>query len=118
MIQVSANVMERYAQIPGPGCWLWLGKVDAKGYGSVHIGNRYLIASRVFYTHHVGEIPAGACVCHKCDTPLCVNPDHLFLGSARDNAIDRERKRRGRFKAATPTRPGRAKYKQYDEAAA
>ena len=89
--------LENYVPVPESGCWLWLGAVDRYGYGKSHGTDGWKPVPRLFYIAHVGQIPYGAQVCHKCDTPLCVNPSHLFLGTARDNAVDRERKRRGRW---------------------
>lgn len=81
----------------GEGCWVWTGAKTSKGYGSFRIGGRRgkaYLSHRVSYTILIGEIPDGAFVCHHCDNPSCVRPDHLFLGSAADNSQDMERKKR------------------------
>lgn len=73
----------------GPGdCWLWTAGVDGHGYGKVKIEGRCLKASRVSWELHNGAIPEGLDVCHSCDTPLCVNPSHLWLGTQLDNMRD------------------------------
>lgn len=77
---------------PNSGCWLWAGGHDQDGYGHM-TGN--VKAHRRSYELHVGPIPMGVLVCHKCDTPCCVNPDHLFLGSGKDNGQDMSLKGRG-----------------------
>lgn len=82
---------QKYLPEPNTGCWLWTAGWDRYGYGML-AGN--VKAHRRSYELHVGEIPAGLCVCHKCDTPACVNPDHLFLGSNRDNVADMRAKGR------------------------
>ncbi len=72
-------------------CWLWLG---AKGRnagrtrGTFAINRKTLQAPRVAWELENGAIPKGLCVCHRCDNPLCVRPDHLFLGTQRDNMYD------------------------------
>jgi hypothetical protein len=80
-------------------CWLWARYIGYGGYGGMH-GNKK--AHRVIYEALVGEIPEGMFVLHKCDTPRCINPDHLFLGTALDNARDRDTKGRDRWSRATP----------------
>lgn len=77
------------------GCWLWIGSINAHGYGGMRANEKTYAAHRYSWERKFGAIPAGAHVCHKCDTPSCVNPDHLFLGSNRDNVADRENKGRG-----------------------
>lgn len=86
---------ERTIPVPESGCWLWLGFLDPKGYGRTEI--EYVeLAHRRSWRLFNGWIPKDMLVCHKCDTPSCVNPNHLFLGTARDNVADRENKMRNR----------------------
>lgn len=83
---------------PNSGCWLWMGagKTDAKGVErpAIQVGNRFLRVARVIYEMEYGPIPESMLVCHRCDMPQCVNPDHLFLGTTRDNHNDMTRKGR------------------------
>lgn len=84
---------------PNSGCWLWTGCVTPKGYGyvgpKVSSGSRF--AHRISWEAANGPVPDGMFVLHRCDNPPCVNPAHLFLGTARDNTEDMVRK--GRMKA-------------------
>lgn len=81
----------------GDGCWEWLGKRHESGYGLLRAPKSgHLRAHRVSWEIHNGTIPEGMVVCHVCDNPPCVRPDHLFLGTRGDNAADMRAKGRGR----------------------
>jgi hypothetical protein len=79
---------------PYSGCWLWIAAVDWQGYRVIGDGYKTRGAHRVAWLLFRGEIPEGMRVCHKCDTPLCVNPGHLFLGTQKDNMQDAHKKGR------------------------
>jgi len=71
------------------GCWLWVGMIDERGiYGRFKIKRRRYAAHRVSYALSWGRTPAELVVRHTCDTPLCVNPQHLLLGTNLDNTRD------------------------------
>ncbi len=78
-------------------CWVFEGRKH-DGYGIVCTGGRKekkdLLVHRLIYEHFYGPIPDNLCVCHHCDNPPCVNPDHLFLGTNRDNVKDKVKKGR------------------------
>ena len=91
------------------GCWVWTGARGSKGYGSLARGERGLtrLTHRISWEMHHGPIPDGMCVCHHCDSPPCIRPDHLFLGTDSDNMRDMNAKgRRGVY--------GRARVRNYD----
>lgn len=76
---------------PNSGCWLWTGGTNAsasRGYGVFFFRKKSSQAHRVSYTLFRGEIPEGMHACHKCDVRLCVNPDHIFIGTRSDNMRD------------------------------
>lgn len=104
------------------GCWIWLGTRSTcrMGYGQMSINDKARRVHRVVYELKAGAIPKGKFVCHDCDTPLCCNPEHLFLGTHRDNMADMTQKgrqatglRNGRFtkpeQTARGARNGRSK---------
>lgn len=75
-------------------CWVWTGCI-VRRYGGFQIKGKLVKAHRMAWILAFGEIPFDVIVCHHCDNPLCVRPDHLFLGTHKTNAEDRERKGRG-----------------------
>jgi len=98
---LSEKCVSRFASkydIQENGCWIWTGGLLRGGYGSFEIKcrpNRECgQAHRVSWRIHCGTIPAGMMVLHRCDVPRCVNPDHLFLGTQKDNMQDMSRKGR------------------------
>ena len=80
----------------GDECWLWKGFINqSHGYGIAYLGQSQLRAHRLSYLLHKGPIQDGLVVCHSCDMPRCVNPEHLWIGTQRDNLHDSISK--GRF---------------------
>lgn len=76
------------------GCWDWDGSITSGGYTEVFWKGKHLVGSRVSYELHIGPIPEGKIVCHTCDNRKCTNPDHLFVGSNKDNSTDMVKKKR------------------------
>lgn len=86
-------------------CWIWTGYCQPKGYGLFYPAdyhrqrnNRTTSAHRYSYELHFGPIPSGMSVCHRCDNPPCVRPDHLWLGTNGDNVRDMYAKGRGGYR--------------------
>ena len=106
-----SNIAERFwSKVnKGDGCWEWTAALNSSGYGSFGIGGKICGAHRVAWELTNGPITSKQFVCHRCDNPSCVNPDHLFLGDHGVNARDREAKGRGRGAAPLGERNGSAK---------
>lgn len=78
----------------GDGCWEWMGGLSKSGYGLFQIGKRTFRAHRVSYVITHSIVLDQRLICHRCDNPKCVNPDHLFPGTAKDNIRDASGKMR------------------------
>ena len=102
---------------PDTGCWNWTSSTR-NNYGRLIVGSRTdgtrksVSAHRLSYETFVGTIPDGMVVCHKCDNPKCINPDHLFVGTRQDNVDDREAKNRNNHFVGESS--GRAKLSETD----
>jgi hypothetical protein len=87
----------------GTACWVWTAQRDKQGYGRIKVGGRRWTATHISWRLSYGQVPKGkmvdgdrksVLVCHKCDNPSCVRPDHLFLGTNQENQVDCVRKGR------------------------
>ena len=99
---------QKYEAEPMSGCWLWICTLDGKGYGKLKVAGKLISGHRLSWELHRGEIPIGKWVLHRCDNRMCVNPEHLFLGTARDNVLDMVQK--GRWGKLPGQRGGEKNY--------
>lgn len=95
-------------------CWLWVGCKNKQGYGQFRVRPKAYLSHRFSWLIHNGAIPDKQYVCHSCDTPACINPDHLFLGSQTDNMQDMFLKGRHYSQRGTNNQPtGKAHHFYY-----
>jgi hypothetical protein len=96
MADLATRLLSRVDRDSDPnGCWEWTGAKDAKGYGQIKVNGVLKRTHRVSYAVFMSVEPASLHVCHRCDNPSCIRPDHLFLGTNKQNMEDREKKGRG-----------------------
>lgn len=98
-MKLTMHTIKDRVQISDSGCWIWSGarKVCRRGthrYGWVTFKGKQMSAHRAVWILLHGEIETGKVICHRCDDPGCVNPDHLFIGTQADNVADMIRKGR------------------------
>lgn len=91
---IRDRILDGFIPEPNSGCWLWEGSSNKSGHCQIYYNKQLRYVHRLSYELFVGPIPKYKFILHKCDVASCINPDHLYVGTARDNVKDRvERKR-------------------------
>lgn len=85
---VMPRIMEDVYPDPMSGCWLWAGKINNQKYGLISYNGKYRLIHRIVFEHYNGLIPDGLIVRHRCDNTYCVSPEHLLVGTPKDNTQD------------------------------
>lgn len=93
-LTIEQRFLTKVLPEPNSGCWFWVGPILNGRYGSWNVRGRTRYAHRMAYEFFCGPVEEGMDVCHKCDIPCCVNPDHLFLGPRKVNMQDAQKKGR------------------------
>lgn len=96
------------------GCWEWTGCLSDTGYGTFYLAPTNRGAHQAAWTLFVGPIPPGMCVLHRCDNRKCVRPEHLFIGSKKDNSLDMAAKNRHHIPGLKGEDHGEAKLSNAD----
>lgn len=97
MVNIADRLWSRVV-VTDSGCWEWQGARCNTGYGKVMVNGRVVTTHRVAWSLINGNIPAGLYVLHRCDNRICINPDHLFIGSHAENMQDKITKGRHKYK--------------------
>lgn len=94
MDNIEQRFHKKYQKCEKTGCWLWVSNFSKDGYGRLKFKGVTTLANRFSYALHNGAFKKDLLVCHSCDVPRCVNPNHLWLGTCAENHKDRDAKGR------------------------
>ena len=96
-IKLVQRLLKNSTLDPTTSCWIWNKSITKWGYGSINVGGKIELAHRVSYRTLNTPFDPQLCVCHACDNPACINPEHLWIGTNLDNVKDKVKKgRQGR----------------------